>query len=200
MTLSKSVSTVLFLMAFVASANATLPKVSSASFSDGNNLISVRSANTDYYVILANRPATIEETPLKQEKILALKAKQILLKYIQSQYDDEVVLDIAKATPVQFWQSEGISYLIMAIDKTAVSISIITDEHVFATMDDIELNITGDVEAESVLGSEESAVTAEKIDEPVILTFNAAKRLYTEAIRSGDRMSAKKYLNIMKGK
>lgn len=198
MTISKLIRNVfIIMMVFAGNANATIPKVSQTSFSEGRTLISVRAGDSDYYAILAKRSTAIEETQLKKEKILALKSKQILFKHMQSQYDDEIALDMTHATPVLFWESAEFSYLIMVIDKTAVTVSIIADELLPAN-DAVEKYRSDNIESEPA--SEDAVVEPEKIDTPVVLTFNEAKRLYTEAIRAGDRLSAKKYLNIMKGK
>ena len=104
-------------------ASSPYPTVSYNDFSTNENIKKIQKDNSTFYAIYAKKEFHFDESPLKKQNSLILKAKSELLKYYQEKSNNQnISLDISGMVSSNFSKNNSFSSIIALVDESKIKV------------------------------------------------------------------------------
>lgn len=108
---------------------AALPDISENDFNGHQGVLQINSnEKKKYLAVLAKKKILIDQIRYKQQKILSLKSKKILLKYFRKKHSKKIDMALHHLSPVKYWERDNYAYLISIIKEGNIELVLSTQE------------------------------------------------------------------------
>ena len=98
-----------------------LPNISKKDFNGHQSILLINhDDNQNFLAILVRKRIFIDQIQYKQQKLLSLKSKKILLKYLRKKHDRKIDISVHHLSPVTYWEESNYSYLISIINEANI--------------------------------------------------------------------------------